>query len=176
MPATNFEKLDYLKLGNKKQQQVYRIITENKVFDKLARFKPILAGTIPIEIDTDESDLDIICYWIDQQEFKNTLAEFSKHHDYVLEEKLKKGYKTIIARFKIDNFQFEIFGQNRPTKEQEAYRHMIVEYRIIQQKGDKFKQQIIDLKRKGIKTEPAFGMLLGLGENPYLELLKMDTF
>ena len=165
-----------LKIGNKKQQQVYRILTENKVFDKLSRFTPILAGTIPIEKDTEDSDLDIICHWIDKMEFKNAMDEFSNRQDYTLEQKVKNGYETIIAKFKIERFQFEIFGQNRPTKEQEAYRHMMVEHRIIQQKGEKFKQQIIDLKLKGIKTEPAFGMLLGLGQNPYLELLNDERF
>ncbi|MCD1118127.1 DUF4269 domain-containing protein [Chryseobacterium turcicum] len=48
---------------------------------------------------------------------------------------------------------------------------MIAEYKILQEKGDKFKQKIIDLKNNGIKTEPAFGLLLGL-ENPYEDLLK----
>lgn len=49
---------------------------------------------------------------------------------------------------------------------------MIAEYKILQAKGEEFKQKIIELKKQGIKTEPAFGMLLGL-ENPYEELLKL---
>ncbi len=48
---------------------------------------------------------------------------------------------------------------------------MMFEYRILQEKGEDFKNEIIALKRQGIKTEPAFGILLGL-ENPYEDLLK----
>jgi len=71
----------------------------------------------------------------------------------------------------LEEFPIEIFAQNKPTIEQNAYRHMIAEYKILQEKGEEFKEKIIDLKKKGIKTEPAFGMLLGL-ENPYEDLLK----
>jgi hypothetical protein len=48
---------------------------------------------------------------------------------------------------------------------------MIAEYKILQEEGEEFKQKIIELKKQGIKTEPAFGILLGL-ENPYEDLLK----
>jgi hypothetical protein len=71
----------------------------------------------------------------------------------------------------LEEFPIEIFGQNKPTIEQNAYRHMIAEYKILEEKGEEFKQKIIELKKQGIKTEPAFGMLLGL-ENPYEDLLK----
>lgn len=71
----------------------------------------------------------------------------------------------------LEGFPIEIFGQNKPTTQQNAYLHMVAEYKILQEKGEKFKQKIIELKKQGIKTEPAFGMLLGL-ENPYEDLLK----
>lgn len=49
---------------------------------------------------------------------------------------------------------------------------MIAEYRILKERGEDFKQKIIQLKQQGMKTEPAFGLLLGL-ENPYKDLLKL---
>jgi hypothetical protein len=74
--------------------------------------------------------------------------------------------------FRLEEFSIEIFGQNRPATKQNAYLHMIAEYKILQEKGEDFKQKIIKLKKQGIKTEPAFGILLNL-ENPYEDLLKM---
>jgi len=50
---------------------------------------------------------------------------------------------------------------------------MIIEYRILLEKGEDFRKQLIELKRQGLKTEPAFALLLGLESNPYTELLSL---
>jgi len=57
----DFTKLDYLKIGNEKQKRAYEILTKYKIFEKLDNYSPLLTGTIPIEIDIESSDLDIIC-------------------------------------------------------------------------------------------------------------------
>lgn len=82
------------------------------------------------------------------------------------------GEKCIVLSFILEDLPIEIFGQNKPTIQQKAYLHMIAEYRILKEKGEDFKQKIIQLKQQGMKTEPAFGLLLGL-DNPYEDLLKM---
>ena len=71
----------------------------------------------------------------------------------------------------LGSFVFEIFGQNLPTEEQNAYRHMIKEHSILLEKGEEFRKQIIALKLRGIKTEPAFADLLGLEGDPYKAIL-----
>ncbi|MBK1895514.1 DUF4269 domain-containing protein [Chryseobacterium paridis] len=172
----DFTKIDYLKSGNQKQQRVYEVLTQYQVFEKLENFSPILAGTIPIEIDIEGSDLDIICEvnlkfeedFLDEIMFSQ-LIPFEA--DVKVERIIISGEKSIVLNFMLDEFPVEIFGQNKPTVKQNAYRHMIAEYKILQERGEEFKQQIIELKKKGIKTEPAFGMLLNL-EDPYEDLLK----
>ena len=47
--------------------------------------------------------------------------------------------------------------------------------RILEKEGEEFRKQIINLKEKGWKTEPAFAKLLGLKEDPYLELLNYSA-
>lgn len=172
----DFTKIDYLKSGNQKQQRVYEVLKRYEVFEKLRDFSPILAGTIPIGIDVEGSDLDIICE-VDLRFEEDFLDEivFSKlipsESEAKVENIIVRGEKIIVLNFMLDEFPIEIFGQNKPTTEQNAYRHMIAEYNILQEKGEAFKQQIIELKKKGIKTEPAFGLLMNL-ENPYEDLLK----
>ena len=56
----DFRNIDYLKFGNTKQRKIHKIITEYHLFEILNEYKPILVGTIPINIDLDESDADII--------------------------------------------------------------------------------------------------------------------
>lgn len=169
----DFTQIDYLKDGNERQKRAFEVLTKYKVFEKLSNFSPILAGTIPIEIDVEGSDLDIICEVKDRVEFEKFLnkifAEFDV--DLNIETVRIKEIESTICNFELDGFPIEIFGQNKPITQQNAYLHMIAEYKILQEKGEDFKQKIIELKKKGIKTEPAFGMLLNL-ENPYEDLLK----
>ncbi|WP_336704688.1 DUF4269 domain-containing protein [Chryseobacterium indologenes] len=170
----DFTRIDYLKDGNERQKKAYEILTKYRVFEKLKDYSPILAGTVPIEIDIKGSDLDLI-FEVDlkyDQDFLDDLL-FCQiiPHDVEVEYPIVNGEKCITLNFMLDGFPIEIFGQNKPTKEQNAYLHMIAEYKVLQEKGEKFRQKIIELKKQGIKTEPAFGLLLGL-ENPYEDLLK----
>ncbi|WP_435523756.1 DUF4269 domain-containing protein [Chryseobacterium indoltheticum] len=172
----DFTKLDYLKIGNEKQKRAYEVLTKYKIFQILDYYSPILAGTIPIEIDIEESDLDIICE-LDFRYEEDFLDDIIWSKMIPMNVDLKAEYldisgeKSLVINFRLEEFLIEIFAQNKPTIQQNAYLHMIAEHKILREKGEEFKQKIIDLKKKGIKTEPAFGMLLGL-ENPYEDLLK----
>jgi hypothetical protein len=44
----------------------------------------------------------------------------------------------------------------------------------LAQHGERFKNEVIKLKKQGIKTEPAFASLLGLPGDPYGALLKFE--
>lgn len=172
----DFTKIDYLKDGNERQKRAFEVLTKYKVFEKLSNFSPILAGTVPIEIDIDGSDLDIICEvdLIFEEDFLDEIM-FSKLIPFenmaTVENIILNDEKCIVISFMLEEFPIEIFAQNKPTTQQNAYLHMIAEHKILQEKGEDFTQKIIELKKKGIKTEPAFGMLLNL-ENPYEDLLK----
>ncbi|QXP58087.1 DUF4269 domain-containing protein [Cellulophaga sp. HaHa_2_95] len=173
--CVNFRTIDYLKSGNERQKLAFSDIKKHKVLEKLKKYHPILTGTIPIEIDVLESDLDIICECQNHSEFKAYLLDqFSQKKDFKMYSILQNDIESTIAEFKTDNFLFEIFGQNIPTEKQDAYRHMIIERNILEEKGFEFKQKVKDLKSSGIKTEPAFAKLLGLKGNPYAELLKLE--
>ena len=171
----NFRTIEYLKSGNERQKLAFSEIKKHKVLEKLKKYNPILTGTIPIEIDVPESDLDIICECQNHSEFKAYLLDqFSQKKDFKVYSILQNDIESTIAEFKTENFLFEIFGQNIPTERQDAYRHMIIERNILEEKGFEFKQKVKDLKSSGIKTEPAFAKLLGLEGNPYIELLKLE--
>ncbi|WP_426480549.1 DUF4269 domain-containing protein [Chryseobacterium sp. R2ACT005] len=170
----DFTGIDYLKSGNERQKRAYEVLEKYQIFEKLKNYSPILAGTVPIEIDIEGSDLDLI-FEIDlrfEEDFLNDLmvSRFIPY-DVDVEHPIVNGEKCITLNFVLEGFPIEIFGQNKPTKKQNAYLHMVAEYKILKEKGEEFKQKIIELKKQGIKTEPAFGMLLGL-ENPYEDLLK----
>ncbi|WP_299215823.1 DUF4269 domain-containing protein [uncultured Aquimarina sp.] len=169
----DFTNIEYLKTGNKRQQQAYIQLSELEIFDKLNAYNPILTGTIPIEIDTPKSDLDIICHCLNHQEFQTTLTKlYADQNDFEMRSGFWNGLISVIAKFQTTKYVIEIFGQDRPTQKQYAYRHMIKEYEILNAKGAEFKEEILKLKEEGLKTEPAFAKLLGLIGDPYEELLK----
>ncbi|MEG0928671.1 DUF4269 domain-containing protein [Chryseobacterium sp.] len=173
----DFTRIDYLKNGNERQKKAYEVLKKYDVLEKLEPYSAVLAGTIPIEIDIESSDLDIICEvdlrfedsFLKYLTFSNLIPSDT---DVKVENVIVNGEKSIVLNFMLEEFPIEIFGQNKPVTEQNAYRHMIAEYNILQEKGEDFKQKIIDLKKRGVKTEPAFGMLMNL-ENPYEDLLKL---
>ena len=168
----DFLDIEYLKHGNIRQKEAFQTLESKKILQKLMEFSPILTGTIPIGIDIPESDLDIICYSKEKKKFADRVKKFfSEEKNFLIKEELINNRETVIASFNIDSFEIELFGQDVPTNLQHAYLHMCVEYRILQEKKQDFRERIIDLKLQGYKTEPAFAKLLGLGGDPYLSIL-----
>lgn len=169
------EDISYLLKGNDKQRMAYNILKKLKIFEVLRRFNPVLVGTIPINIDIESSDLDIICEVYNFDEFKEIL---SNHYKDNKEFKITLDIQSrnIVVGFVYDEFAIEIFGQPLSTKKQNGYRHMIIEERILSLGGEGFKREIIKLKKEGMKTEPAFAKCLGIKGDPYIELLKLEYF
>ncbi|MEJ1239695.1 DUF4269 domain-containing protein [Chryseolinea sp. T2] len=169
----DFTSLDYLKNGTDRQRLAFVTLTENEVLTKLREYDPLLVGTIPINIDIENSDLDIICYVQNSNEFSEKVRScFGIYEGFELNESADNN--AVIARLRINDFMIEVFGQNTPTRQQHAFRHMTIEYKLLCERGEAFRQRIIELKRQGYKTEPAFALVLGLVGNPYLELLKLE--
>lgn len=169
---SKFDNINYLITGNDKQQQAYKVLTENNILKKLENFKPILTGTIPINIDIENSDLDIACYWQDKNDFIEKLKiYFADQKNFKIKEMTIMDDEVIVASFRIDNFEIEIFGQNKETKKQNSYKHMLIEDKILVLKGEDFRQDIVKLKKSGYKTELAFAFLLGLEGNPFEAVL-----
>ncbi|TCZ80258.1 DUF4269 domain-containing protein [Paenibacillus albiflavus] len=168
-----FTDITYLRNGNEKQQQVYQLLTQMHLFENLASYKPVLCGTIPIAIDNENSDLDIIMEVYDFAAFKSRMNElFGSYDEFKLQEKLIRSTPTIKVNFNYGGFMFELFGQPKAVAHQNAYRHMIIEHHLLNLYPD-IREEIIRLKKAGMKTEPAFAQVLGLNGDPYEELLKL---
>ncbi|MVN89966.1 DUF4269 domain-containing protein [Mucilaginibacter aquatilis] len=172
MPYINFDNIDYLANGTSRQQSAYRALTSLNILSLLQLFEAVLAGTVPLNIDIQGSDLDILCHYTDKGSFINTLVkEFSFLDRFKIYETSIGGTDAVVANFFADDWEVEVFGQSIPVKQQFGYRHMIIEHQLLEHKGESFRQQIIQLKQQGYKTEPAFAKALNLEGNPYIALL-----
>lgn len=172
--GSNFKDIEYLKNGTDRQKKVYKIMEKLKLFENLKAYKPVLAGTVPLNIDTQDSDLDIICEFHDHGRFSNDLLRYFSHYsNFHQKEKYIRGIKTVIASFSYDNEVIEIFGQWVPVENQYAYRHMIVESRLLKLGGEKAYREIKRLKKMGYKTEPAFAHYFGIKGDYYKILYEL---
>lgn len=168
-----FLSIDYLKAGNDRQRLAHEAILESRIFTELASYTPALCGTIPIEVDIDESDLDIIMEVHDVSAFRAAVTALcGTYKGFHIQELHIHDLPTVIANFECAGFPFELFGQPLAVQQQHAYRHMIVEHALLLEKPH-IKQEVIRLKKQGIKTEPAFAQILQLNGDPYEAMLRL---
>ncbi|MEH6943220.1 DUF4269 domain-containing protein [Bacillus sp. JJ722] len=167
-----FTNIDYLMNGNEKQRQAYRAIKSLRIMEDLSDYSPILCGTIPINIHVETSDLDVIMEACDLEQFEQQLVRLYRHHqDFVLKRRTIRNKPVIKANFKYEGFEFELFAQAQPSDRQNAYLHMIIENHILE-KTPSLRMEIINMKKQGLKTEPAFCKVLGLEGDPFESLIE----
>ena len=172
---SNFLDIGYLRQGTAQQQKAHAVLMKHALLTVLGDYSPVLVGTIPINIDIPSSDLDIICYCKIKEDFRSDLIRnFSAYDNFRVYDATRFEPEAVVCNFLVDDFAVEVFGQNTPVTQQPAYRHMLIEYRLLAKYSKSFRAEIIKLKEQGLKTEPAFARLLGLHGDPYTELLKLE--
>jgi hypothetical protein len=172
----DFGNINYLKNGTIRQQAAFDCLNSLNLFNILENYEPLLTGTIPIDIDLPESDLDVICSAQDLNEFHSLVKQ---HFGSLKAFKIRSGYfadtPNVVANFYYKDFEIEIFCQPISSKKQNAYVHMIVEHRLISSAHSSVKQELRRLKALGWKTEPAFAHLFELKGDPYQALLNLSS-
>ncbi|MFQ5653039.1 MAG: DUF4269 domain-containing protein, partial [bacterium] len=153
----NLRDISFLRCGTKKQETAYRVLQELQLFSVLRKFDPVFVSTVAIGVDVDGSDLDIICEVHDFVDFRQTLETSFGHYDHFQVWRRDRGpIPAMVAKFSHPHFPIEVFGQSRPVEKQNAYRHLMVCNRLLRIGGEKARQQILALRGRGMKTEPAF--------------------
>jgi hypothetical protein len=170
-----WQDITYLSHGNERQRRAYRTLERLRVLDILRDYTPVLVGTLPIAIDVAESDLDIVCEVHDLDAFEALVrGAFGCWEGFRLKRKQINDLPVLVANLNA-GMPVEIFGQPRPVVEQNAYRHMVVEARLLAIGGETARQEIQRLKRAGLKTEPAFAHYFDIPGDPFEALLALSA-
>lgn len=167
-------KWEVLQYGTPTQREAFHILKDTEIFSLLQPFDPAHIGTIANDIDIPGSDIDIICCC---HTFDTVRAKLTSHFGAMV------GYRDHTSSIRGNNvfvatiptsIPIEVYCESRPITEQLGFRHYLIACRVLHLLGAEAHDRIRELKRGGIKTEPAFALLLGLKGDPYLSILELE--
>lgn len=143
--------------------------------ERLESYHPLLAGTVPLDLQVQGSDLDILCEVYDSVRFTAEVRQaFGGFSGFRTVTRTVEGISRTKINFEAGGWPVELFGQPVPVERQNGFRHMLVEWEILRILGGEFREAVIALKRRGVKTEPAFAGLLRLPGEPYAAILALE--
>jgi hypothetical protein len=176
--VNNWHDLTYLHAGTPRQRAAWEAIHRLGIMERLQAYQPVLAGTIPLDIDVADSDLDVICCASDLDAFDRFVRDAFGRQDGFSQQRCDvNGVPSSVTSFWHGGFAFELFAQPVPADRQNAYRHMVMEARLLALSGEQAREGIRELKRNGMKTEPAFARYFGIpGDDPYQALLEWERY
>ena len=148
-------------------------LAARRVLERLADFDARAAGTPPLGLDVPGSDIDVLCCAPDAHVFAAALwAAFGEAPGFTLTQ-WRDPPRPVVAGFDAAGWRIEVYGEAAPVEQQRGWRHFVVERRLLALGGPRFRCAVLELRRRGEKTEPAVAAALGLPGDPYLALLDL---
>lgn len=155
--------------------KVWQAIGESKILKLLKDLNPLIAGTFPLGVDIATSDVDILVETKNLTDLEGLLKQnYGSCEAFALSRIDMDHLPTLICNFTFNGIPFEVFAQDRPAVKQTAYRHFLIEERLLKFGGDAFYQKVLQARAFGLKTELAFGEVLNLELDPYVTLLNLQ--
>ncbi|WP_310550559.1 DUF4269 domain-containing protein [Paenibacillus glufosinatiresistens] len=147
------------------QRSAWNALEDCGLWGVLDQWDPLLAGTVPIGLQLPGSDLDILCEVPEREmaELREVLTRrFGGLPGFGVSVRRVRGIPRLVARFDAGGWPVEVFGQPVPVRCQNGFRHMAAEQRVLELRGEAFREEVMKLRRDGYKTEPAFARMLEL--------------
>lgn len=156
-------------------KHVFSTLVASNILEEMKSFSPVVVGTFPLGVHTDQSDVDIILSHSNLQEIRETCLKYYSHlPGFKMHTACLLNLDSLIVHFYWKDVPFELFAQTQPSFVQNGYRHMIVEERLLKVGGDSFFNKVLELRQQGLKTEPAFARAIGLKKgDPFKALLTL---
>jgi hypothetical protein len=144
-----------------------------RILDVLRGCDPHVAGTLPLGIEVPGSDIDILCHAADAGAFTQLVwSAFGEQAGFSIRQWTGEE-RPVIASFEVHGWAFELFGHPSPVPLQRGWQHFEVERRLLALGGAPFRHAVMERRRQGAKTEPAFAGALRLEGDPHTALLEI---
>lgn len=160
--AVKFHHLSLKSVVNFEQRpQVAIVVSELKLLEMFKDHQPFIAGTIPLAIETPDADIDFLVRFSDPDEFSTLCRErFGSMSEFELSNGEAHGLPYSLCRFEYRGVPVEIFCSSLSTYKQNAFLHFQAEEKLLKYGPYSWQEQVVQLKMRGLKTEPAFAHLL----------------
>lgn len=156
-----------------KNHAEFSSLQNSRILEKLKSFNPLVVGTFPLGLNTANSDIDICIEFQNENDFVDSSNKFfSDFKNYQLSSVQINSGSAILVKFTFENINYEIIGQHISSNKQIAFQHFQVEEKIL--KYAQCQSEILKLRSKGLKTEPAFAKYLCLTGEGFKELLELN--
>ena len=171
----DWRNISYLKHGNRKQKRAHQALSDSGILEALEKYDPVLVSTVNVNLDTEESDLDIICQSSSLDDIRQILEDlYSNEEKYLCVTGENRGKSFLTCSFFVAPFRIEIYAEDTPVERQHAFRHVSIFHRLIQIGGETFRKQIMAYRGEGKKVEEAIATLMALPGDPYQAVLGLE--
>jgi hypothetical protein len=146
------------------------------ILSDLADFDPHVAGTLPLGLQTNGSDIDILCSSDDLDSLTERVWSLYAAESGFRMWRWASAGRPVVASFEAHGWEFEIFGSTEPVEHQQGWRHFEVERRLLLLAGEPLRSRVMKLRQAGFKTEPAFWSALNRSGSAYCGMLSFHNF
>lgn len=137
-----------------------------------------ITGTHPIGVALPEADIDVSVSYQPQDQLK-LLEWIQNFQGQVINPLLQIQNDMMVFRFIYDQRLYEFYMSPEPLLEQNAYRHMNIEMRLLKIFGSSLREKVMASKTSGTNTEYAFLHSLGFKTSPtdaFRDLYQLESW
>lgn len=138
------------------------LLSRYGVFTATAAFDGRFIGSIPLGLATSGSDADIVCMAQDLGAFAATMASAFGWAQFQASLEDWHDLPSAICRFNLDGLPVELYARQHGVTEHPAWRWFETGRRLLAMSGAPLLGKVRAGRAQGLKTEPAFGVALGL--------------
>lgn len=157
-------------------EKIWKALRQSQVLKLLKEHQALVAGTFPLGLQLEHSDLDILIQIENLDDFSAKAHKlWAAYEGFHSRREVIGDLESLIIYFKFQGVPFEIFAQNCAPVEQKAYRHFQLEEKLLEFGGPALQARVLSLRKTfGLKTEPAFAQALGLEGDSFQVLLDLQ--
>lgn len=160
--------------GTEQQQAAHRVLLSLDLLAVLAPFDPVLTGNIALGLHASGQRLRVHCYAPNLRPFAQAMRErYGGAPGFALWLRRRQGLPALVCQFTASGFRIEVFAQDRPTREQNAFRYTIAAATLLSRAGSKARTAVRQLQEEGLSAEAALAEYFSLPGAPRLFLLAL---